>query len=107
MPFGASYTSSNDVFGTNRRIELPLQDNLLSSQHSSLEEMIAAENGKHVILTHREFPNVSLRIKKTSSKTRTTDEMMAAQSGSPSPSYNTSDPAAFCDPTVTSWSGCE
>ncbi|UZJ54524.1 hypothetical protein CBS101457_003844 [Exobasidium rhododendri] len=104
MPFGASYTSSNDGFGESRRIELPLEG-VASSDSSSIENTIAAENGKHVVLTHKEFPHISLRIKKTSSKTKTGDEMLSAQSGIPSPSYNTSDPTAFCDPTVASWSG--
>lgn len=105
VPFSATYSPSDNVFGNYKRIELPL-DGEAAFGTSSIEEVIAAEKGKHVVLSHKEYPHLSLRIKQMSRKTKNVDEMMISKS-SPGPKYNHSDPSAFCDPTVTSWSGCE
>lgn len=108
MPFLTGSSSMTSPFSDLRRIELPLEIDTMQSSTSgrTVEEMIAAENGKHVILTHQDFPELSIRIKRVAGKTRTVNEMMLAKSGS-DPKYNHSDPTAFCDPTTTSWSGCE
>lgn len=107
MPFDAVYNESpNAAFGDLPRIELPLEesdDATLQANSGYVESMIAAQNGKHVLLTHRDFPHMSLRIKRTGTKKASVSQMQDDPAASPL--YNTSDPDAFCDPTVTSWSG--
>ncbi|SOV03475.1 related to PRC1 - carboxypeptidase y, serine-type protease [Ustilago sp. UG-2017a] len=81
--------------GGSARIELPL-DTISSAAFASsnVEQIIATQKGEFTVLTHREFPSVSVRIK---------------QLYSPPPASQLKehdvDPDAFCDPTVTSWSG--
>lgn len=105
VPFTPSYAPADNVFGDYKRIELPLAQEA-TSQFTSVQDIIAAEKGKHVVVSHTEFPSVSIRIKQMSHKSKTVDEMMAFKGGS-DPKFNLSDPHAFCDPTVNSWSGCE
>jgi hypothetical protein len=105
VPFSASYAPTSNLFGDLKRIELPLAQSA-TSQVSSVSDLIAAEKGKHVVVTHADFPNVSVRIKHMAGKTKEVEEMMTMKNSS-GPKYNHSDPTAFCDPTVTSWSGCE
>ncbi|SNX86992.1 related to PRC1 - carboxypeptidase y, serine-type protease [Melanopsichium pennsylvanicum] len=77
------------------RVELPL-DAISAAAFGSAntEQIVASQNGDFTLLTHRDFPSVSIRIK---------------QLYSPPPASELKehdiDPQAFCDPTVTSWSG--
>lgn len=105
IPFSTLHAPASNIFGELKRIELPLAQSALS-QVSSVADLIIAENGKHVVVTHADFPTVSVRIKHMAGKNKKVEEMMAFKDGS-GPKYNHSDPTAFCDPTVTSWSGCK
>lgn len=58
-------------------------------------ELVAAQNGSYARLTHRDFPQMSIRIKKHGAGTGAGKAAHAAEL----------DPEAFCDPTVTSWTG--
>lgn len=93
-------------FNSNLRIELPYRPDEASVSGISMtvEEQIAAFNeksgGKHAVLAHEEFPQLSVRIKRISRRT-------ADSASFKDPDIDKSDPKAFCDPTVTSWSGCK
>ncbi|CBQ69073.1 related to PRC1-carboxypeptidase y, serine-type protease [Sporisorium reilianum SRZ2] len=90
----ALLTSSSGIGGP-ARVELPL-DAISSAAFgsSNVEHIIASQKGDFTVLSHRDFPSVSVRIK---------------QLYSPPPASELRehdvDPDAFCDPTVTSWSG--
>lgn len=90
----ASLTSSSGIGGP-ARVELPLDAISAAAFGSSdVEKIIASQKGDFTVLSHRDFPAVSVRIK---------------QLYSPPPASELKehdvDPDAFCDPTVTSWSG--
>lgn len=110
VPFTAEYDESpNAAFGQMPRIELPLFDDeddyiTQSKKAIDVEQIIAEQNGKHVLLTHQEFPHMSVRIKRIAGRSASVSQMYQAPDASPL-LYNASDPNAFCDPTVTSWSG--
>lgn len=92
-------SSSTSGFGGPLRIELPF-DPISSSSHSSksgysVEQQIAAQRGEFVHLSHKDFPQVSVRIKRVN------------EGNGVNALNEESDEEAFCDPTVTSWSGCE
>lgn len=90
-----SLLTTTSGLGGPARVELPL-DAISSAAFgsSNVEHIIATQKGDFTVLTHREFPSVSVRIK---------------QLYSPPPASELKehdvDPDAFCDPTVTSWSG--
>ncbi|SPO31128.1 related to PRC1 - carboxypeptidase y, serine-type protease [Ustilago trichophora] len=90
----AILTSTSGIGGP-ARVELPLDAISTAAFGSSdVENIIASQKGDFTILSHRDFPSVSIRIK---------------QLYSPPPASQLKehdvDPEAFCDPTVTSWSG--
>ena len=95
-PISVESSSSNPL-----QIELPFipadyqhLSHLTASSTFTVKDIVASQNGKHVHLSHQEFPDVKMRLKRIAPKmqSRADDEM---------------DPEAFCDTTVTSWSGCE
>ncbi|PWN23735.1 alpha/beta-hydrolase [Microstroma glucosiphilum] len=77
-------------------IELPF-DPLAHAFAGGLKphELVAAQNGSYARLTHRDFPQMSIRIKKHGGSGNVAGKAHAADL----------DPEAFCDPTVTSWTG--
>lgn len=78
-----------------------------SSSRQSIQDLVASYKGQYVTLSHADFPQASIRIRKVSSITKSVSQMNEAPNASPLLSaYNASDPTAFCDPTVNSWSGC-
>ncbi|KDN47566.1 alpha/beta-hydrolase [Tilletiaria anomala UBC 951] len=93
------------------RIELPYESVEASSMAGaaarSVEQMIIEHSNKtggmHAILTHREFPEVSVRIKHISSGTKA--KAATGQVHYSAAEQDRSDPDAFCDPGVSSWSG--
>lgn len=87
-------TTSSGIGGP-ARIELPL-DAISSAAFGSadVEQIIASANGEFTVLSHRDFPSVSVRIKQLYSP-RPASQLREHEV----------DPDAFCDPTVTSWSG--
>lgn len=78
-------------------IELPFDTSAFGASSTRLKptDLIAAQNGSFARLTHRDFPHASMRIKRHAS----------AHERGVSTEGDASDPDAFCDPTVTSWSG--
>ncbi|CAO1623370.1 unnamed protein product [Sympodiomycopsis kandeliae] len=78
-------------------IELPFDASAFGTSTSRLSptELIAAQNGSFARLSHREFPHASVRIKRHASAKELGKDAAAASA----------DPNAFCDPSVTSWSG--
>ncbi|KAN0064295.1 hypothetical protein ACQY0O_002481 [Thecaphora frezii] len=99
----ASYLDSDPAstlsmgVGGPMRIELPLDSTEAASFAAAggVEQQIAAQKGKHVVLTHKEFPQVSVRIKQIARPTASANAVGNV----------VNDQEAFCDPTVTSWSG--
>ncbi|KAK0538250.1 hypothetical protein OC834_000493 [Tilletia horrida] len=94
-----------DDIATTQRIELPLAssaDGVSNARVRSVESRIAAHSAQHrgaagfTTLTHVEFPHVSVRIRQHGGggKATTAKERGALD-----------DPEAWCDPTVTSWTG--
>lgn len=75
------------------RIELPYAAADALGGKQSIADQIAAQGGRHVVVTHQEFPEMSLRVRQVSRGAG------AAQA------LAQDDPEAFCDPSVTSWSG--
>lgn len=65
-----------------------------SASPQSVEELIRANRGSHVTLTHRDLPGMSVRIKNVRSKDHNSTHIAS----------DPSDPEAFCD-NVQSWSG--
>lgn len=107
---GAGMSASpNAPFDDILRIELPAHVAAESQGETqprrSISDIVAEQNGKHVALSHPDFPQVSVRIRQMGQKTRSVSEMRQAPDASPL-MYDDSDENAFCDPTVTSWSGC-
>lgn len=90
----AALTSSSGIGGP-ARIELPL-DAISSAAFGSanVEQIVASQTGDFTVLTHRDFPSVSVRIK----------QLYRPPAASELKEHDV-DPEAFCDPTVTSWSG--
>lgn len=97
----ASTLGSTDAYAYGEptiNIELPFDARVFGAASSSAlkpSDLIAAQNGSFARLTHRDFPHASVRIKRHAS---------AAERGV-SAQGNEADQEAFCDPTVTSWSG--
>jgi hypothetical protein len=96
------------------RIELPYRSEShasasASSPRMSVEEQIATFNkkngGKHAVLTHEEFPQMSVRIKRVSEGKGSAGALKRKDDDDDDD--DKSDPEAFCDPSVTSWSGCK
>ncbi len=90
----ALLTSSSGLGGP-ARVELPL-DAISTAAFGSAkaEQIIASQKGEFTVLTHRDFPSVAVRIK----------QLYAPPPASELKGHDV-DPDAFCDPTVTSWSG--
>lgn len=90
----ALLTSSSGLGGP-ARVELPL-DAISTAAFGSAkaEQIIASQKGEFTVLTHRDFPSVAVRIK----------QLYAPPPVSELKGHDV-DPDAFCDPTVTSWSG--
>ncbi|KAK0535214.1 hypothetical protein OC842_002380 [Tilletia horrida] len=93
------------IASTTQRIELPLASSaggVSNARVRSVESRIAAHSAQHrgaagfTTLTHVEFPHVSVRIRQHGGggKATTAKERGALD-----------DPKAWCDPTVTSWTG--
>jgi hypothetical protein len=96
------------------RIELPYRPEShasasASSPRMSVEEQIATFNkkngGKHAVLAHEEFPQMSVRIKRVSEGKGSAGALKRKDDDDDDD--DKSDPEAFCDPSVTSWSGCK
>ncbi|EPQ27794.1 uncharacterized protein PFL1_04539 [Pseudozyma flocculosa PF-1] len=87
--------------GAPLRVHLPLDPaDANAFAASSVEDIIARNRGQHVVLSHRDFPQLSVRIKQLGSRPKATSPANNFASR-----LDKSDPEAFCDPTVTSWSG--
>ncbi|PWN88566.1 alpha/beta-hydrolase [Acaromyces ingoldii] len=105
LPLGSTYREGAVAFDASPRIELPLASSSSSSSSSNVvEKMLASHHeerrGGHVVLTHSDFPEVSVRIKQVGKKTRQVSDML-----SPLHTHNSTDDEAFCDPTVASYTG--
>lgn len=92
----ASTSASQDPV----QIELPFNPSdyshlVKSTSNAKVSDIIASQNGAHVHLSHSEFPDVKMRVKRIAPKMQSKN------------SDQDLDPEAFCDTTVTSWSGCE
>ncbi|PWN99032.1 alpha/beta-hydrolase [Tilletiopsis washingtonensis] len=91
--FDAVDSASSGAAGP-QRIELP-RAQAASAGAASTEELIARHRADFTVLTHEEFPEMSVRIKRIN----------APAAPSAKGKDDSSDPDAFCDPSVTSWSG--
>ena len=99
--------TANMGIGGPLRIELPINaDHGISAlAGTSVEQMIAAQRGEHVVLTHQDFPQMSVRIKQIHAGTGKQRQGQGEGQGEGEAHAYLADPDAFCDPTVTSWSG--
>ncbi len=91
------------------RIELPLEREEMSAAQAgqTIEQMIVSmakkSGSEHVTLSHKDFPELSVRIKRIAAGDKS--KVSALAQGLRSNDDDKSDPQAFCDPTVTSYSG--
>ncbi|CEH15477.1 serine carboxypeptidase [Ceraceosorus bombacis] len=85
---GFQFTSQGPL-----RVELPFATSSRTDKGApmTVEQLIAQQGSKHTVLTHSEFPEISVRIKRISAGKNSGQTFGANES--------------FCDPSVTSWSG--